>query len=79
MNQISYFQPDQLKQITAQLLPALPPGHKYAVVGALDSEGAKIVAGFKLGEDSNWEFAGAFEHEWATGDNKVGATVIWSA
>lgn len=79
MNTITYFQPDQLKQIAADALSTIPPGRKYAVVGTVDSEGAKIVAGFKLDADSKWQFAGAFEHEWETGDNKIGATIIWSA
>jgi hypothetical protein len=68
----------RLAQIVNQTIPSnLPNGHKNAIVGTVDQNGAQIVAGFHVGHDNNWEFDGAFQHTW-TGDNVGSAKVIYS-
>lgn len=76
---VSIFSQDQLKAVIDQTLKdtALPEGHKNALVGTVDEGGVKAVAVFKLGKNDNWALQGAFEHDWA-GDNKAGASVIYS-
>lgn len=65
-----------LKKLVADTLPALPPGRTNAVVGTVDSEGVKIVAGVKL-RDGLVEVSGAYAHDW-DGDDSAGAKVLLS-
>jgi hypothetical protein len=67
------FSDEQLKKIIADTLPAdAKPGEKV-VVAAVNSEGVKVVASFKLKE--HWELQAAAEHTWA-GNDAVGAKVL---
>jgi hypothetical protein len=77
---VSIFSQDQLKAVVDDTLKAtaIPDGHKNAIVGTVDQDGAKAIAVFKLGKNDNWLFQGAFTHDWASGDNKVGASVLYS-
>lgn len=70
------FSDTALKQIVAQTLPQLPPGHHNAVVGTVDANGIKVVAGLKL-KDGHVEVTGAFEHDWS-GNDQAGANVLLS-
>jgi hypothetical protein len=70
------FSPAQLAQILTETIPAdVPTGSKYVVVGGLDAEGVKVVAGFTF--DRGWQFRGAYRHDWS-GTDTVGAQVIWA-
>lgn len=75
---VTIFSPQQLQQIVSQTIPQnLPDGHKNAIVGTVDQDGAQVVAGFKLGQNDHWEVTGAFRHQWS-GENEVGASIIAS-
>jgi hypothetical protein len=70
---MSVFSNAQLQKIIADTLPAdAKPGEKV-VVGAIDQNGVKVVASFKLKE--HWELQAAAEHEWS-GEDHVGAKVL---
>lgn len=68
---------DQLNAIAAQTLPTVPDGHSNAIVGTVDQNGAQVVAVFKLGASKNWDVTAVGRHDWS-GDNEVGASVIYS-
>lgn len=73
------FSQAQLQSIVDDTLKAtaMPEGHKNALVATVDQSGAKAVGIFKLGKGDNWQFQGAFEHDW-TGENKAGASLMYS-
>jgi len=68
-----------LKQVAVETLAQadLPTGHTNAIVGTVDSTGAQVLASFKLGADNHWTATGVAKHEWS-GDNQVGASVVYS-
>ena len=65
------------KMVEESLSNEIPIGHNNAIMGIVNSKGARIVAGFKLGENNNWQLTGIFEHEW-TGSNTMEAKVMYS-
>ncbi len=71
------FSPAQLQAIVDAGLVRVPDGHTNALVGTVDATGAQVIATFKLGPSNNWDVTAAGRHEW-TGDNEVGASVIYS-
>lgn len=64
-----------LKKVVQESL-TIPEGRTNAVVGLVDVNGVRIVAGVKL-KDGHVEVTGAYEHEW-DGDDSVGAKVLLS-
>lgn len=67
------FSQEQLtKIIDSTIPPDLKPGEKV-VIGAVDLQGAQVVASFKKGD--HVMFQAAARHDW-TGDNQAGAKVI---
>lgn len=64
-----------LKKVVQESL-TIPPGRTNAVVGLVDVNGVKIVAGVKL-QGGKVEITGAYEHDW-NGDDSVGAKVLLS-
>jgi len=70
------FSPAQLQQIVTETLPTLEDGHTSAIIGTVDSEGAQVVARFKL-TNNHWTVTAAARHQW-TGEDRVGATVLLS-
>ena len=73
------FSPGQLRNIVDETLKQadIPQGHKNAIVGTVDVDGAQVVAGFKLGANDRWQFQGAFRHDWS-GANTAAASVVAS-
>lgn len=74
------FSQEQLRKIVDDQLKAsdLPKDHKVAVVGTVDRDGAQAIAVFtKSTVDGDWQFSAGARHEW-TGDNSVGAKVVFS-
>lgn len=67
------FSSAQLDQILKDTLPADAKPGENVIVTAIDQNGAKVAANFKLRE--HWELRAAAEHEWS-GDNRVGAKVV---
>lgn len=71
------FSPAQLKAIVDQTMPTVPDGHTNALVGTVDQSGAQFLASFKLGAGNKWTATGVARHQW-TGENQVGASVVYS-
>lgn len=71
------FAPDQLAKVLQDTVPAPKPGQKGQVVGSVDATGAKVALILTPG-DGHWTVEGAFVHDWADGDNTVGAKVIYA-
>lgn len=65
------------KQIAA-VAPSIPEGHTSALIGTVDDQGVQAVISIER-ETAHGRFtaAGVLRHTW-TGDNQVGARVIWS-
>ncbi len=71
------FSTDDLKSLADKALTTVPDGHSNAIVGTVDQSGAQVVVIAKLGPSNNWDVTGAARHDWS-GDNEVGASVIYS-
>ena len=67
------FSPDALARALAAVPQSSDPTHPNALVGTVDSTGAKVALVMKFSD--SWEVQTAFEHDW-TGDNSVGAKII---
>jgi hypothetical protein len=68
-----FFSDEQLQKAVAAVVPTDAKYGEHILVAAVNSDGVKVVATFKLRE--GWDFLAAAEHDW-TGDNKVGAKLI---
>ena len=67
----------QLQADAAAAARTIPDGHTNAVIGTVDQTGAQVIVVAKLGADKNWTVSAEGRHDWS-GDNQVGANVIYS-
>lgn len=65
------FTPDQLQKVINET--SIPEGKTGALVGTVDSSGAKVAIVMNLKHD--WHIETAVTHEW-TGDTKAGVKVL---
>lgn len=72
---MNIFSPEQLSKIVANTLPADAKPNEKVLVGAVDKDGAQVVARMKFKED-RWTVQAAWRHDWATKDNSAGAEVF---
>ncbi len=77
MSTTTILTPEQLKTLSDAAVKTVPDGHSNAIIGTVDQDGAQIVAVAKLGPSNNWDVTAAARHDWS-GDNEVGASVIYS-
>lgn len=74
----SIFSPQQLEQIVRETLPSSPgTGYRNAVVAGVDKDGAKVVAHFTLGTNSNWRLDAAYAVDYS-GERKAGAKLVYA-
>lgn len=74
------FSQAQLDAHIAKVLPMIPAGDNNAIIGTTDDTGAQVVLTVKFkSEDDRRHFSvnAVGRHEW-TGDNSVGASLIYS-
>ena len=74
---VTLFSQDQLATAVAAALPLVPDGHTNAVIGIVDAKGVQVIVTMKLGDHDRWQATGYGRHEW-TGDNQVGASLVYS-
>lgn len=77
---MAIFNTRQLERIVADVLRDNPAigAHDNAIVGAVDSTGVQVVIAFsKDVARGRWTATAAGRHDWS-GENSVGATVIYS-
>lgn len=72
-----YFNTDQLEKQVALLLPEeLPEGKHLAVVGGITVDGVQAAAVWKYSySKTEWRLIADYKHTWA-GDNTIGAKII---
>lgn len=74
-----FSRPELARQIAAALADTpMPAGHDSAIIGGVDTNGAQIVLVAKISvKTGTLKISGLARHEW-TGDNSVGAAVLYS-
>ena len=73
------FDPDSLNKVLNETVPAqLPDGHTAALVGTVDANGIQAVLSVKKAVGSSTlECDGVWQRDWS-GQQTVGARVLWS-
>lgn len=70
-----FFTPEALQKAVTEATANLPPDKKNVLIGTVDASGAKVALVMKS-QDNAWQIRTAFAHDWATGDNSLGASVV---
>ncbi len=73
---LTIFAPDQIDSIAKSLIGTVPPGHRLAIVAAIDAKGIPVAVTF-TSQDGHWQASAVARHDF-DGTNTIGGVVKFS-